>query len=153
MQVICIKKKGQRKGFFGLRRCPRLHFGMKLNEKNIFLFDGVGAFLSAIFTGLLLPQFSEFLGISAEVLRLLALLPLGYTLYSLSIYRFVFHIKPWMLLLIISANLAYCLVSASVILMVDKMTSWGIGLLLAEILVVMMVVGVEWQVYRKAFRS
>ncbi len=46
---------------------------MKLNEKNIFLFDGAGALLSAILTGVLLPLYADLLGLSVGVLYILAL--------------------------------------------------------------------------------
>ena len=76
---------------------------MFINEKNIFLFDGIGALLSFIFTGLLLPVFSDSVGIPIFILRYLAFLPLVFTAYSFYCYRLPTKTKPWMLLTLVSA--------------------------------------------------
>lgn len=125
---------------------------MRLNQKNVFLLDGIGAVLSACFTGFILTRYSLFLGINVSLLQSLALLPTAYALYSLSCYFFVPKIRPWMLLAIISANVFYCLISASLILFRERITSLGKTLLTAEIIIVLLVVFVEIKVYRK-FKS
>jgi uncharacterized membrane protein YqjE len=61
--------------------------------------------------------------------------------------------KAWMLLTIILANMGYCLVSGAVVIAFDSLTRWGRVLLMAEILVIIGVVMIEWSVYRKSFRS
>lgn len=122
---------------------------LNLNDRNIFLLDGIGALLSACFTGLILVRYSLFLGISVSVLQSLALLPVAYAVYSLSCYFFVSKTKPWMLLTIISANLLYCLISAAIIIFRDRITWRGKLLLTAEIVVVSLVVFLETSVYRK----
>lgn len=120
-----------------------------LNEKNIFLLDGIGAVLSACFTGLILIRYSLFLGISVSMLQTLSLLPAAYAFYSLSCYFFTTKTKAWMLLTIICANLFYCLVSLGVILLRERITWRGQLLLAAEIIVVLLVVLIEVNVYRK----
>ena len=126
---------------------------MGFNQKNIFLFDGIGALLSAVFTGLLLPLFSDLLGIQTEILHRLALLPMNYAVYSLSCYKLVKKIRSWNLLVIIFANLAYCLISGTVIFKTDGIANLGTSLLLAEILVVIAVVALEIRVYKKFFTT
>lgn len=122
---------------------------MKLNERNVFLMDGVGAVASALFTGLLLPKFSLFLGINSSLLKTLALVPASYAVYSLSCYFIIKNIKPWMLLTIICGNLFYCLVSLSLILFRERIT-WRAQVLLAiEIAVILFVVFLEYRVYKK----
>lgn len=122
---------------------------MRLNEKNIFLLDGIGAILSACFTGLILIRYSLFLGINVSTLQNLALLPTVYAFYSLSCYFFASKTKPWMLLTTIGANLFYCLISLSLILFRERITWRGQLLLAAEIIVVLLVVLLEFNIYRK----
>ena len=122
---------------------------MKLNERNIFLLDGFGAVASALFTGLLLPRFSLFLGINSSLLTTLALIPATYAIYSLSCYFIIKNTKPWMLLTIICGNLLYCLISLSLILFRERIT-WRAQVLLAvEIAIVLGVVFLEYRVYKK----
>lgn len=122
---------------------------MRLTQKNIFLLDGIGAILSACFTGLILTRYSLFLGINVSLLQSLALLPTAYALYSLSCYFLVSKIRPWMLLTVISANLFYCLISAALILFRERITSLGKTLLTAEIIIILLVVFVEIKVLKR----
>ncbi len=122
---------------------------MRLNQKNIFLLDGIGAILSACFTGLILVRYSLFLGINVSLLQSLAMLPAAYALYSLSCYFFVPKIRPWMLITIISANLFYCLISAALILFRERITSLGKTFLTAEIVIILLVVYVEIKVLKR----
>lgn len=134
--------------FVDQTRSVRQTSNMCLNRKNIFLLDGVGALLSSIFTGLLLPLFSEDVGISTSVLHCLALIPFIYGIYSISCYLFPKITKPWMLITIIVANIAYCLLSGAIILRMSSITPAGQVLLSAEIFLILCVVGLELKVYR-----
>ena len=124
---------------------------MRINEKNIFLFDGVGALLSATLTGVLLPLYADLLGLSLGLLYILALFPLMYAVYSFSCYFFVKKKNPVFLKIIMSANLFYCFVSAIVISSSSGLTFWGYGFLIAEIVVILVVVAIERKVYLKFF--
>ena len=90
--------------------------GWALNKKTVFLFDGIGALFSAVLSGLVLPRFSELLGLPVEVFHFLAALAGFFMVYSLSCYLFVREAKSWMLSLIISANLFYCMVSIGLLI-------------------------------------
>lgn len=120
---------------------------MVFNQKNIFLFDGLGASFSSILTGLILPRFSVLIGMPIWMLHGLALLPLAYAVYSFSCYLFPRGAKRWMLLAIIFANIFYCLVSGVLIFGLGTLTGWGKILLTAEIFVVLVVVAIELSVY------
>lgn len=122
-----------------------------LTERNIFLLDAIGAVVSATVTGLVLPMFSEWIGLPLSFLYFLAAFPLVYGIYSLSCYWFVKAIRPWMLLTIVIANLAYCLISGAVLLAFPGLTIWGGLFLTSEILIIFLVVALELKVYRKAF--
>lgn len=120
-----------------------------MNDRTIFLLDGIGALLSLSFTGLVLPHFSEALGLSKNLIYTLAILPAIYMTYSLTCYIFIKPTKPWMLLTIILANSLYCLVSGSLILFHETLTFPGKSLLSVEILIVLAVIALELKVYRE----
>ena len=124
-----------------------------INIKNVFLFDAVGAVLSAILTGLVLPYYFEVTGLRAETLYGLVFFPIVYAIYSLSCYFFVQQTKAWMLRTIISANLFYGFVSAGIIFFYDGLTSWGQVTLATELLIVLAVAKIEMKVYKKTFTA
>lgn len=123
---------------------------MHLNSRTIFLLDGFGATASALFTGLFLPQFASELGLPVEILYSLATLPVLCALYSFTCH-FSKKFHPWMLTGIIAANIFYCLISAGLMSFYEPITVWGVGLLAAEIVVILSVVALELQVYRRSF--
>lgn len=124
---------------------------MKLNKKSVFLFDGIGAAVSFMMTGFVLPRFTEVLGLTTQTLFFLAAFPFVYMIYSLSCYFFVKEIKGWMLLTIIMANFLYCLVSGGLIYFYSGISLWGQLLLLLEIGVVVGVLFIEYKVYKNQF--
>lgn len=134
-------------------RKTKILYSVTLNKKNIFLLDGIGAALSLLFTGLVLPLFSDWTGLTIRTLYFLALFPLAYGVYSLSCYWLVKTLKPWMLLGIILANIFYCIVSGVLIFSYDSLTIWGQAILTIEIMVVLAVVAIELNVYRKHFSN
>jgi hypothetical protein len=121
---------------------------MKLNIKNIFLFDGAGAFFSFLGTGLVFPLFSQELGVPAETFYLLATFPLVYCLYSFVCHFLVSQKKLWMLALIMIANLFYCLFSFAILLTHNEVTPIGQALIAGEILIILGVVFVEYKIYK-----
>lgn len=121
-----------------------------LNEKNIFLFDAIGAVLSASLTLIILPHFSELIGLPKEILYGLGVFPVVYGAYSFSCYLLIKKTKPLFLLAIIVANLIYCAISAALILFYGALSGAGKALLFLEILVILAVVGIEFKVYKKA---
>lgn len=126
---------------------------MNLNERNIFLLDGIGALVSAIFTGLILPVFSERIGMPSWIMHCLALLPLTYSFYSLGCFWLAKKTRPFMLKIIIIANLFYCLVSGLIIFKYIGITGWGRLALACEIFIIFVVVSIEIKIYRNAFLS
>lgn len=122
---------------------------ISINQKNIFLLDGVGAATSAVSTGLVAPLFFEQLGIPIEILRYLAILPLMYCFYSLTCYWQTDQTKPWMILVIALANLLYCLITGSYMIFSNHVSTLGQVLLTLEILIVSAVVAIELIVYRQ----
>jgi len=57
------------------------------NPKSLFLIDGIGAFITALFLGFVLPNFESFFGIPPLILYILASVPILYVIYDLYCYQ------------------------------------------------------------------
>lgn len=123
-----------------------------LTTKTVFLFDGIGAILSLLFTGLLLPIFYEQLGLPRSILYCLALFPFIYAIFSLSCYFLPKKTARWMLNTVIGANSGYCILSGVLLLTYPGITIWGQAILFAEILVVLAVVTIEAKVLTQLYK-
>jgi hypothetical protein len=121
-----------------------------LNSKNIFLFDAVGAALSLVVTGGILPFFSQTIGIPRTVLYCLAFFPLVFGLYSFVCYQLPAR-KAWMLLAIVFANFFYSALSLGLLLLYPGITLWGYLFLGTELLVLSVVIAIEWATYKRHF--
>lgn len=121
-----------------------------MSLRKVFLLDGLGAVGSTVFSGLVLPLFSEQIGVPKTILYSLALLALAFSIYSLSCFQFVTKLKPWMLLGIILANILYCVTSVGTVFFLPSLTFLGAVLFSFEVGIIALVVLVEWNVYRKS---
>ena len=122
-----------------------------LNQRSVFLLDGIGAVLSLLVTGVLLPNFSEALGLSREVLSSLAYLPFLYAIFSFTCFFAIKTIQPWMLRSIIALNAFYCLISIYFILFFKATTILGQVFLAFEVLIILVVISIEVQVYKQTW--
>ncbi|MFT4750359.1 MAG: hypothetical protein ACJA0J_001288 [Bdellovibrionota bacterium] len=116
------------------------------NPHKLFLFDGLGAVLSAVFLGLLLPYFNEYIGMSLTHLYVLAGLAVVFAVYSLSCY--FFRVEKWrsFMLGIAVVNLSYC--GLTIFLLFSNwftITGWGAAYFMAEIIVIVLLVSLEFQ--------
>ncbi|HRD81925.1 MAG TPA: hypothetical protein PLL53_14295 [Saprospiraceae bacterium] len=110
----------------------------------IFLTDGLGALLTAFSLGGILSRWEALFGMPRSVLYPLAAVGLLLAAYSLSCY--FFKVKKWksFLLGIALANLAYCLVSLTLVVMFfERLTTLGVAYFALEICVVMALVWIE----------
>jgi hypothetical protein len=121
-----------------------------LNNKNIFLFDAIGAALSLVVTAGILPFFSEEIGIPKKILYFLAVFPLIYGLYSFVCFSLSVR-KAWMLLALVFANSFYGVLSLGLMLFYSGLTFWGYAVLTSELLVLTAVVYTELIIYKKEF--
>jgi hypothetical protein len=116
------------------------------SPRTIFLIDALGALISVLLTGWVLPVFHLELGIPKNVLYLLAIFPLVFASYSWLCFFVVRHLRAWMLRAIIGANLFYCCLSGLLIWKLESLTPLGHVILVCEIAVVLVVVGLELKV-------
>lgn len=124
---------------------------MKLDNKNIFLVDGVGATLSALSTGLLLPLLYQWTGVPIQVSMPLALMGLLFAACSVSCFWLAKQPGPALLIAIMAANMFYCVVSIAIIVSLDGIKDWGRAFLFAEVLAVASVISLEASVLRRSY--
>lgn len=120
---------------------------MKIDGRNIFLIDGTGAGLSAASAGFILPYFATLLGLSTRILYSLAVLGSIYALYSLICFFLLKTARPGALLIIIAANIIYCLITGALVTLLEGLSIWGRAYLIAEALIILGLVLVEVRVY------
>jgi hypothetical protein len=118
-------------------------------KKQIFLIDGLGALLSLSLLLALTLTIEGFFGVPRQALLALCLLPLVFSIYSLSCH----FLKPlrWSLFLrvIAIANLFYCgLTLGLVIAYFESLTTLGLLYFVIEKAIVIPLAIVEWRLSR-----
>ncbi len=114
------------------------------NPKQLFLFDSLGAVLTAFMLGVVLARFEPVFGMPPPVLYVLALMACGFAVYSFCCYLFIG--KNWrpFLIAIAIVNLMYCCMTLGLIFYLwEKLTVLGIVYFLGEIAVIVVLVIVE----------
>lgn len=120
----------------------------KLTVSQLFLIDGLGALLTALMLGLVLPRFEVFFGVPPALLYPLAGVGAAFAVYSLSCHRWA--PRPRLLLGIATANTLYCLVTLLLLgFLHQAITGWGVAYFVGEILLVLGLVWVEVTVARR----
>lgn len=126
---------------------------MKINFKSVLLLDAFGALSSSAINGLVLPRINYYIGLPVEILYLLGVIPLFFATYSF----FCFFVAPQsrgFLAIVMIANLLYCALTASIVIMsFDEITKWAVAHFAVEILVILSIVAVELRVYRRLASS
>jgi hypothetical protein len=123
-----------------------------LTPKNIFLVDAAGALSSAAIIGLVLPNFYSEIGLPIQILYLLAALAFVYSVFSFTCFSLQ-QPKRALLLTIMLANLLYCVLTALIVVRhFHDMGNWGIFYFATEILIILLLVTVERNVYLKMAR-
>lgn len=116
--------------------------------KILFLLDGVGAFVSALFLAFILPAIQDKIGLSRE--HLLYLATFAGFLLLIDVYRFMAANDKWekRIRLVIMLNLIYCAVSVVVVgLSYQTITALGLIYFAGEIFVILLLVRFERSVY------
>ena len=122
---------------------------LQIKFRSVFLIDAIGALLSFLLSGFILPYFSEILGIEPSVFQTLAGIALTFIIYDLIIYFKFQQIRPWMIQGIIFLNLSYCALTAVLIFILPNISILGQGLLLGESLVIAFIVWFEFQILHR----
>lgn len=115
--------------------------------KTLFLLDGIGAGITALFLLFILLNLSAAFGMPKTALIVLLCVALSFCLYSISC--FIFLKEKWILFIrIISiANVLYCLITLSLICIHFKqLTTLGTTYFLGEIAIIFVLVYIEMKV-------
>jgi hypothetical protein len=116
----------------------------------LFLLDGVGAIVSAVSLGLLLPYLNEYIGMPKLSLYALAVPAVFFALYSLICY--FIRIDKWRPFLqgIAVANLLYCCVTIFLVFSHYKeLTGWGLAYFVGEVAVILVIAYWELRTARR----
>ncbi|MEP1033040.1 hypothetical protein [Ekhidna sp.] len=118
----------------------------KLSAKRLFLIDGIGATASAIFLGIILVRFNEWIGMPVNVLYILAALAVVFGCYSLSCHFLsILNWRSWLRLIAI-VNLLYCLTTLILLIWyIDLLTPLGISYFTLEIAIIIILVSLEFK--------
>lgn len=119
---------------------------LALPPKTLFLIDGLGALLSAFLLGVVLANFESTFGMPRKTLYFLSALACLFALYSFwNYWKFKGNGKPY-LRVIATVNLAYCLLTASLVIYFrQELTTWGWLYFLLEMVVIIGLVVVEFR--------
>ena len=122
---------------------------MKMNEHTIFLWDGLGALVSALLLGLVLPAIHPLIGMPVPILSLLSALALLYAVYDFCCLRWVDKYDPKWLGFVIFANLFHVIVTMRYLwIYASEIKPLGFTYFVGEILVVLVIVLYEIKIVR-----
>lgn len=114
------------------------------NPKTLFLLDGIGAMVSAVMLGLVLPMLQDLIGMPKEVLYYLASAAVFFAIYSLSCAAIGPRKWPTFLRIIAFINLTYCVVSVALVYYYyPQLTKLGIAYFIIEKIIVIYIAMME----------
>ena len=123
---------------------------MKMNEHTVFLWDGVGALVSALLLGVMLPAIHPLIGMPVPILSQLATLAFLYAVYDFCCLRWVDKHDPKWLGVVIFANLFHVIVTMRYLwIYALEIKPWGFAYFVGEILVVLVIVFYELKIIRR----
>lgn len=118
---------------------------MKLTARNLLLADAIGAFVSALCLGFILPALQELFGVPSSVLRWLALAACLFFIFSSVSYLMPHQQHKTLLKIVATCNLMYCIVTAAAMLIwQETFTLLANIYFLAEIALIVVLVRLEW---------
>lgn len=123
---------------------------LSANPRKMFLIDGIGAAVSALFLGILLNSFQEYIGMPEYILIPLSLIAAVFAIYSFSCFFFIKQKSPLFLRIIAFSNLIYCLLTGGMVVSFqDQLTALGFCYFLAEIGLILGLVFLEFKVLKQ----
>ncbi|MFY0688268.1 MAG: hypothetical protein JXQ90_13935 [Cyclobacteriaceae bacterium] len=116
-------------------------------SKNLFSLDALGAMVSTVMLGLVLPRYIEYIGMPLSIVYMLALGACVLCIYSISC--FLLNLKNWQpfMKIISMLNLLYCLVTFGLMIYLFDVLTWqGHVYFGGEIAIVVLLARYEWKV-------
>ena len=115
-----------------------------LSAKQLLFVDGIGAVVSAVMLGLVLPHFQRHIGMPITELYLLASLPIAFAVIDFYWLLFRKGNERAGLLLIAFANMAYSLLSMLLVIVnFELLTALGLSYFVIELLLLAALVAFE----------
>ena len=122
-------------------------------ERNIFLFDGLGALVSVLLLGVLLPAYQDVIGMPLHILYLMCAAPVLYLIYDAYCFWLANHRNPKWLKAIILANAFYCIFTGVlVVCYFDDLTTWGVIYFASELVVILSLVAYQRRFFLRVFQ-
>ena len=116
----------------------------RISPSKVFLVDGFGALLTAVFIHLLATFFIDWVGLPVKVLRILTLVALMMAVYSFCCHLFGKGNNSKWLRVIMVANLVYIMATAIILVIYRDQLKWpGLIYFLSEFVVVFILV--RWE--------
>jgi hypothetical protein len=123
---------------------PKISAQFAHKPKTIFIVDGLGALVTASLLFLVLTNFQKHFGMPCEVLSLLSVVALIFSIYSTLCFLFLKENWGLFLKVIMVANLLYCFLSIGIVIYCySVLTAFGLTYFLVEIAVVVGLVLIE----------
>ncbi|MDF2454745.1 MAG: tetratricopeptide repeat protein [Cytophagaceae bacterium] len=113
----------------------KIHKTLAKNPKTLFLLDGFGALVSIFFLLFILATFDSWFN---DILDMLSLIAMLYSIYSFSCVFFVRKSWPVFMQVIVVANILYCLLTAVIVMLYHRqLTELGILYFILEITLIL----------------
>jgi hypothetical protein len=126
------------------------HIVNRINPKQLFLVDSIGALISAVMLGIVLTYFEGYIGMPVTVLQPLSLIASFFCIYSFVCFSLnPRNYKPYLIIIAID-NLIYC--GISLFLMIkyhESLTALGFTYFILEKLIVLALAITELKVALK----
>lgn len=121
------------------------------DTKKLFVIDALGALLSSFLLGVVFRRFESTFGMPKDILLVLALLPILFIAYD---YYAYFNVKEnWRPYLkgIAFLNSIYCCITVGLVIYhYERLTFWGVGYFVAELLIIAVVITLELKASSKS---
>lgn len=118
-----------------------------MDKRNIFLLDGVGALISTLFLGIILPYNYELIGLPKSTLYFLSIFPLLFCFYSFGCFTKIKTLKPYHYFVIAFLNLSYCTITVfTVARFLGGFTDLGYIYFLIELIIILILAAYEMKV-------
>lgn len=125
-----------------------------MTTRNLFLLDSLGALLSAVMLGVVLPKYEMFFRMPADVLRVLAIIPCIFALYSFLCALIKTKNERLCLTIIAVANLLYCcLTTIYISIFYSKLTIWDLIYFITEIIIVVILALYELKIAQNSLKN